>query len=229
MAEALAVAVARHADAQPDTVSVVICPPATLLALVSGAISGSARTKTGGQTCHNMVEGAFTGDISAAMLRDSGAEYVILGHSERRRYHDEQDGAIAQAAELALKSGLTPIICVGESEAERKGGRAYEVVGQQVLDCISAGVQGHDFVLAYEPVWAIGSGATPTLEDIAAMHAHILKVAATKKAHPPVLYGGSVKGDNAREILHTEGVSGVLVGGASLKADEFCRIITAAV
>ncbi len=233
MAEALSVAVARHAEALPDTVSVVICPPAVLLAQVSGWIAGARRTKTGGQSCHNRPEGAFTGDISAKMVKDAGADYVIIGHSERRQYHRETDSQISEAAALALKSGLCPIICVGESEEERKSGRANEVVGAQVAACLPDAAKDHDFVLAYEPVWAIGSGATPTLADIEAMHAHILSVAAAatgKKAGGiTVLYGGSVKADNARDILQVPGVSGVLVGGASLKADDFCRIITAAV
>lgn len=225
MAEALAVAVARHAETLPDVLEVVICPPATLLAQVSDCVAGMERTSTGGQSCHNRAEGAFTGDISAQMVKDAGADYVIIGHSERRQYHFETDGQIKEAAQLALKAGLTPIICVGESAEERQSGQAFEVVGAQVAACLPGGSNADDFVLAYEPVWAIGSGATPTLADIEAMHAHILSVAGRSR----VLYGGSVKGDNARDILSVPGVSGVLVGGASLKEEEFCRIISAAV
>lgn len=231
MAEALCREVVGCADGLD--VQVVICPPAVLLAQVSALLAGSKHVKSGGQTCHTQAEGAYTGDISAAMVKDAGATYVILGHSERRRDHFETDSAIRQAAALALQTGLIPIICVGESEDERKSGKALDVVGQQVRDCLPEAAGIHDFVLAYEPVWAIGSGATPTTDDIAAMHAHILSVASERtgkeKAAIPTLYGGSVKAANAREIMQTAGVSGVLVGGASLKADEFCRIISAAV
>lgn len=232
MAEGVARAVALHADALAEDVEVVICPPATLLAQVSAALRGARRVCSGGQACHARPEGAFTGDISAAMLREAGARYVILGHSERRRDHMESDAQIRQAAEEAMRIGLIPILCVGESEEERNSGRAQEVVGQQVGDCLPEAAGVCDFVLAYEPVWAIGSGSTPTIGDIAAMHAHILAVASARtgrqKDAVTVLYGGSVKADNAQAILHTDGVGGVLVGGASLRADEFCRIVSAA-
>ena len=233
MAETLAVAVVRHADTLPDIVKVVICPPAVLLAQVSGWIAGAAHSRTGGQSCHGKAEGAFTGDVSAQMVKNAGADYVIVGHSERRLYHGETNAQVKEAAAAALKAGLCPIICVGESEAERKGGQANAVVGAQVAACLPEGAKEQDFVLAYEPVWAIGSGATPTMADIEAMHGHILSVASEntgkKDGAIAVLYGGSVKAENARDILHVPGVSGVLVGGASLKADEFCRIISAAV
>ena len=232
-ADALALAVARHAEGLPDVFCVVLCPPPTLLGRLSQLIAGVYNVKTGGQTCHHRDEGAFTGDVSARMVRDAGASYVIVGHSERRQYHNETNAQVKEAAALALNVGLIPIICIGESAQERTSGRAFEVVGAQVLASLPEEAKSHDFVLAYDPVWAIDSGATPTMDDIAVMHAHIMAVAAKKTGKEPsdiaVLYGGSVKADNAHDILHTLGVSGVLVGGASLKAEEFCRIISAAV
>ncbi|MBY0406526.1 MAG: triose-phosphate isomerase [Rickettsiales bacterium] len=233
MAQALATAVAHHSDTLPDVVSVVLCPPAVLLAEVSGHVAGARATRTGGQSCHAKPEGAFTGDISAPMLKAAGAEYVIVGHSERRQYHHETSADVRAMAEAGLKAGLCPIICIGESLQERQNGQALDMVGRQVVESLPQGADMHDFVLAYEPVWAIGSGLVPTLDDIAAMHAHILAVAAKQTGKQAgavaVLYGGSVKGDNAQAILAVPGVSGVLVGGASLKAEEFCRIISAAV
>ncbi len=233
MAQALATAVSQHADAQGDGIEVVMCPPGVLIAQVNYFIKGAKRTKLGGQDCHGLPEGAYTGETSAKMLKDAGAAYVIVGHSERRTYYGETNEVVRLKAARALQTGLTPIICIGESEAERKAGQALEVVGKQVRESLPKEAESQDFVLAYEPVWAIGSGATPTTDDIAAMHAHILAVASGQTGKNtgviPVLYGGSVKGDNARDILHTAGVGGVLVGGASLKAEEFCRIISAAV
>lgn len=201
-------------------VEIVICPPATLLYEMAHQITG-LDIRVGAQDCHAEKEGAFTGDISAAMLKDAGCGYVIVGHSERRSQHGETSALVKKKAQAALDAGLVPIICIGETLAERQAGRAKEIVGQQLRESLPEG----DFILAYEPVWAIGSGLAATSDDISDMHTYI--VSQTHGAHA-VLYGGSVKAANAREILTIAGVSGVLVGGASLKAEEFCKIIAAA-
>lgn len=228
----LAQQMAQSAAALPPQVEVALCPPATLLAPLSWALKDS-RIRTGGQDCHARAEGAFTGNVSAAMLKAAGASFVIVGHSERRQYQQETDAEIRLKAAAALAEGLIPVLCVGESAGERKSGQAEAVVGRQVEACLPEGAEKGDFLLAYEPVWAIGSGATPSVDDIRAMHHHIMTVAAARMGVKPeavqVLYGGSVKGANAREILAIPGVAGVLVGGASLKADEFGQIMLAAV
>ena len=207
--------------AQKTTAQVVVCPPFTLLSDIAPQLGGS-HVKLGAQDCSFQPRGAYTGDISAAMLKEAGCTHVIVGHSERRQYHFESNDHIRKKAALAMEAGLTPIICVGENAEERKSGRAEENVGLQLKHCLPDAGAG-DFLLAYEPVWAIGSSQTPTLADIERMHAHI---AGVTKA--PILYGGSVKGANAREIVAAKGVSGVLVGGASLDAKEFGTIIEAA-
>ncbi|NBO18298.1 MAG: triose-phosphate isomerase, partial [Proteobacteria bacterium] len=216
----------------PPQVEVALCPPATLLAPLSWVLKDS-RVRTGGQDCHAKAEGAFTGNVSAAMLKAAGASFAIVGHSERRQYHRETNADIKAKAAAALAEGLIPVLCIGESEQERKSGQAEAVVGRQVEECLPEGAGKQDFLLAYEPVWAIGSGATPSVDDIASMHHHIMAVAAARMGIAAgavqVLYGGSVKGANSREILHTPGVAGVLVGGASLKADEFGQIMLAAI
>jgi triosephosphate isomerase len=227
LAHALTSSVADAADKQPDA-RVVLCPPAVFLGQVSTWLVGST-VHLGGQDCHAEAQGAFTGDISAAMLKDAGCGYVIVGHSERRKFHHESNDEVRQKAARAIAIGLVPVICVGESEAERLAGKAEAVVGTQLRECIPAEATVNEagfanFVLAYEPVWAIGSGKTPTGDDIGQIHAYILSVAGPV----PVLYGGSVKQDNAAAIMAIPGVSGVLVGGASIKTDEFCRIIAAA-
>lgn len=234
MAQALVRAVAENCASLPPSVEVVLCPPATLTAEVARLLASlGSRAATGGQDCHGEAEGAYTGDISAAMLKDAGCSHVITGHSERRTRHNETSPEIRLKAASALKAGLTPIICVGENLQERDSGRAQEAVGQQVEASLPAEAVSGNFVLAYEPVWAIGSGKIPSADDIRAMHSYIISVASKRIGLAPervhVLYGGSVKPENAREILHIQGVSGVLVGGASVKADEFCRIIHSAV
>jgi len=214
----------------PDT-HIIICPPTTLLATVAPHRIAS-RVAVGGQDCSAEAEGAFTGDISAAMLKEAGCDYVIIGHSERRQYHGESDALVQKKAARAIAAGLIPIICVGETAAERQAGKAEEVIGGQLKASLPKATGEGNFMLAYEPIWAIGSGKTPTAADIEAMHAHILAVAAKETGLAPsqfsVLYGGSVKAANAAEILAISGVSGVLVGGASLKANEFCAIAAAA-
>lgn len=213
----------EHQRKSPAKGSVVLCPPAVLLKEISRMVEGSS-VALGGQDCHAQAEGAYTGDISARMLREAGCAYVIVGHSERRMFHGEHSKTVAAKAERAIAEGLAPIICVGESRAEREAGQAEAVVASQVAESVPPGADASQFVLAYEPVWAIGTGLTPTAADIHAMHAHILRLTGERSA---VLYGGSVKAANASEILGIPGVGGALVGGASLKAEEFCAIIDA--
>ena len=210
--------------------TVAICPPATLLAQVS-ARGASAGIVTGGQDCHPKISGAHTGDISAAMLADAGAQYVIVGHSERRADHNEDDATVRAKALAGLGAGLTPIICVGETRAEREAGRAAEVVSSQIAASVPDEAADHDVVIAYEPVWAIGTGLTPTIEDIRAMHdgirSQLAKRFGAAGAGIRLLYGGSMKPSNAREILAVPNVNGGLVGGASLLANDFFAIISA--
>lgn len=201
---------------------VLICPPATLIAAMA-APARKIGVAVGGQDCHPSEKGAHTGDISAEMLKDSGASFVIVGHSERRADHGETDAVVKAKAEAARRAGLTPIVCVGETEQERRAGKEEEIVGRQLAGSLPDG--GGALVIAYEPVWAIGTGLTPTIDDIAAMHAFIRGKAG---AGLRILYGGSVKPSNAEEILAVDNVNGALVGGASLKADDFHAIIAAA-
>ncbi|MFK4809102.1 triose-phosphate isomerase [Devosia sp. ZW T5_3] len=209
---------------------VVICPPATILAAVArqGATSGIL---AGGQDCHPAASGAHTGDIAAGMLADAGAQYVIVGHSERRASHAETDATVRAKAEAAIGAGLKPIICVGETEAERDGGKAETVVATQLAGSIPDHAGQHEVIVAYEPVWAIGTGRTPTSEEIAQMHNRIRTILVDRFADKGlairILYGGSLKPQNAREILAIENVNGGLVGGASLLAKDFYTIISA--
>lgn len=209
---------------------VVVCPPATILAAVA-AQGASSGILAGGQDCHTEASGAHTGDISAYMLADAGAQFVIVGHSERRANHSETDDIVRSKAEAAIGAGLKPIICVGETEAERDGGSAESVVNQQLAQSIPDAAEHHEIVVAYEPVWAIGTGRTPTLEEIAQMHANIRarlveRFGEERGGAFRILYGGSMKPLNAREILNVENVNGGLVGGASLLAKDFYTIIS---
>ncbi|HET9020168.1 MAG TPA: triose-phosphate isomerase [Acetobacteraceae bacterium] len=197
-----------------------VCPPATLLAAVAQCLAGSAAT-VGAQDCHAAPDGAHTGDLSAAMLRDAGATWVILGHSERRADHGETDAIVRAKAVAAQAAGLAPIVCVGETEAERQAGTHLAVVRRQLAGSLPDGFAG---VVAYEPVWAIGSGRTPTLEQVAEMHGAIRDAVG---AGVRILYGGSVKPANAAELLAVPEVGGALVGGASLKAGDFLAIARA--
>lgn len=208
--------------ALPDDRDVLICPPATLAALMAAKYADEGLL-IGGQDCHQNGSGAHTGDISAAMLSDAGASFVIVGHSERRTDHGETSEIVCAKAKAALNAGLTPIICVGETEDERDAGTAIDVVGAQLAASIPANET--EYVVAYEPVWAIGTGKVATAEDIAEMHAFIRKMT---RPDIRILYGGSVKPANASEILSIENVNGALVGGASLKANDFHPIILAA-
>ena len=210
---------------------VVVCPPATLLPAVA-AQGASSGILAGGQDCHTEASGPYTGDISAYMLADAGAQFVIVGHSERRAGHGETNELVRAKAEAALGAGLKPIICVGETEAERDSGNAEAVVNEQLANSIPDAAQHHELIVAYEPVWAIGTGRTPTLEEIAQMHGNI-RARLVERFGPErggairILYGGSVKPHNAREILSVENVNGSLVGGASLLAKDFYTIISA--
>ncbi|PVM83479.1 triose-phosphate isomerase [Caulobacter endophyticus] len=226
-ARAVAAAVAQA----PPAARVAICPPATLLHRMADALSGES-VIVGGQDCHAAPQGAYTGDISAPMLADAGATLVILGHSERRGSYDETCEEVSAKVLAALAAGLEPVICLGETLAQREAGQAEPIVTGQARNSLPDDLSGQAFAVAYEPVWAIGTGLTPTIADIAAIHAAIRAVLVERfgdhGASVPILYGGSVKPENAAEILATPEVGGALVGGASLKAKDFLAIIAAA-
>jgi triosephosphate isomerase len=212
-------------NAHPPKADVMVCPPATLLAKFASRAKGSA-VLLGGQDCHHEVAGAFTGDISAEMLKDAGAAAVIVGHSERRTMHHESDADVRAKAAAAWRAGLIAIVCVGETLAERDGGHTLDIVTRQVEGSLPPGATAGNTVVAYEPVWAIGTGRTPTGADVAKVHAHLRATLArvSNAADMRILYGGSVKGTNAAELMGIENVDGALVGGASLKAGEFLAI-----
>ncbi|MEM6740019.1 MAG: triose-phosphate isomerase [Pseudomonadota bacterium] len=219
------------ADAHPAPgCDVLLCPPAPLLARMSAALDGT-RVQTGGQDCHAAESGAHTGDVSAEMLADAGATHVILGHSERRADHGEKDAEIAAKIGAARRAGLIAILCIGETEAERDAGDTLSVVSTQLSGSLPTGVIASSLVVAYEPVWAIGTGRTPTLDEIAEVHDHLRDELATAigsgARDVPLLYGGSVKPSNAAEIFEVSNVDGALVGGASLKAADFSAIVAA--
>jgi triosephosphate isomerase (TIM) len=210
---------------------VLICPPATLIGEAVRAAAGTL-VAIGAQDCHAEPQGAFTGDISAEMLRDAGATAVIVGHSERRQHHGETSPKVAAKASAARRAGLYAVICVGETESERRDGRATDVVSGQLRESLPEGLKGSEAAVAYEPVWAIGTGRTPTSGEIREMHQAIREALRARfgaeGADMRILYGGSVKPDNAAEILAIANVDGALVGGASLKASDFLRIVRSA-
>ncbi len=228
VAEAKAVADSLWHD--PVAVDVVICPPFTLIASMASALRGSILA-VGSQDCHFAPSGAFTGDISAPMLADAGASIVLLGHSERRALHNEKDADVSAKVDAALEAGLKPLICIGESFEQRHAGRTLEIIEKRLKLSFPDSLAGTDFVVSYEPFWAIGTGLTPTLEQIAEVHVAIRQILSARfgasGAKAPILYGGSVKPENAAEILKVSEVGGALVGGASLKAADFLRIIRA--
>jgi triosephosphate isomerase (TIM) len=204
-----------------------VCPPATLIARFAAAVAGS-HVAIGAQDCHADAAGAHTGDISAEMLADAGARAVIVGHSERRADHHETDRIVRTKALAVWRAGLVAIVCIGEERAQHEDGLTLDVVGRQLDGSLPDGATGANAVLAYEPVWAIGSGLTPTPGDVAHVHG-FLRERLTKRFGPDaagirILYGGSVKPDNAKELLTVAEVNGALVGGASLKASEFLGI-----
>jgi triosephosphate isomerase (TIM) len=220
------------AAACPDPgVSVLICPPATLLSRLSDILAAGP-IATGGQDCHGAASGAHTGDISAAMLADAGAGHVILGHSERRADHGESDSAVRIKTEAAIAAGLIAIVCVGETGEQRDAGDTLTVIQGQLAGSLPDAITPATLVVAYEPVWAIGTGRVPTLDQIGEVHAMIRASLRTRYGAETgdeitLLYGGSVKGTNAPEIFAVRHVNGALVGGASLRADDFLPIIQA--
>ena len=211
-------------------VDLMICPPATLIMTFAQVAAGS-KIEIGGQDCHAEPSGAFTGDISAEMLADLGAKAVIVGHSERRTLHKETDAEVRAKSQAAWRAGLTAIVCIGETRAEREAGHTLSVLGGQLDTSLPDGVSAARLVVAYEPVWAIGTGLTPTIADVAHPHEFIRKRIAERHGAAAravrVLYGGSVKPSNAKELMTVANVDGALVGGASLKAEDFLGIAAA--
>jgi len=224
LAADLAEARALAAAFPEPSVEVLLCPPATLIARMAVTLGGSG-LRVGGQDCHAEETGAHTGDVSAAMLADAGASHVILGHSERRADHGETSAQVAAKVGAAWHAGLTAIVCLGETEEERASGRTLDVVAAQLAQSLPAGATGENTVVAYEPVWAIGSGRTPSEDEIAEVHAFLREQLPDRGIR--LLYGGSVKAANAEAVFAVPGVDGALVGGASLKAADFGAIISA--
>ncbi|MBF0094218.1 MAG: triose-phosphate isomerase [Alphaproteobacteria bacterium] len=205
-----------------------VCPPATLIREVAQTVAGSG-VLVGGEDCHAKASGAHTGDISAAMLADAGCTHVIVGHSERRTDHGESDATVKAKAAAALGNGLVAVVCIGETEAERDAGKTLEVNARQVAGSVPDGATAANLVIAYEPVWAIGTGRTPTAPEVQEVHAFIrkelaAKIGAAEAAGVRILYGGSMKPGNAKELLALADVDGGLIGGASLVADDFWAI-----
>ncbi len=215
-------------SALQDRIDLLVCPPATLIAAAVGEVAGS-RLAIGAQDCHFKANGAHTGDLSAGMLADAGAGYIIVGHSERRADHGESDAMVKAKAEAVLAAGPCAVLCVGETEAERRSGLTLDIVGRQLAGSLPAGASPENLVIAYEPVWAIGSGLTPTPADVADVHGFIRKelgmlMGGEQAASVRILYGGSVKPSNAAELMAVANVDGALVGGASLLANDFLAI-----
>lgn len=222
---------ATMAGARMEQGGIVLFPPAILIDTAISALAGDNAVAIGGQDCHARTMGAHTGDIAAPMLAEAGCTWVLLGHSERRAEHHETSAVIAAKAEAALSAGLKVMICVGESLEQRESGAAEAVIAAQLRDSLPAGIAAAPLAIAYEPIWAIGTGKVAERADIAAMHDHIAAVLVginADYASVPILYGGSVNAANAREILALDGVGGVLVGSASLQPDAFGSIIEAA-
>jgi triosephosphate isomerase (TIM) len=205
-----------------------VCPPATLIAAFAAKLAGSMNLAIGGQDCHPRASGAHTGDISAEMLADAGAHAVIVGHSERRADHGESDALVRQKAEAAWRAGLIAIVCIGETQSERDAGQTLDICGTQLQGSLPDGARADNLVVAYEPVWAIGTGLTPTAKDVEQIHQFIRQTLSGRfsreGARMRILYGGSVKPSNARELMGVANVNGALVGGASLKASDFLAI-----
>jgi triosephosphate isomerase len=223
-------AIVAGAAGRAEKVDLMVCPPATLLAGFAARVAGSP-VAIGGQDCHAAAAGAYTGDISAEMLKDAGAQAVIVGHSERRTYHMESNADVRAKAAAAWRAGLAAIVCIGESIDERRAGKTLDVVGAQLAGSVPEGATAASLIIAYEPVWAIGSGLTPSTADVGAVHGFI-RARLTERfgragEGTRVLYGGSVKPANAKELMAVADVDGALVGGASLKAAEFLAIADA--
>lgn len=216
-------------DAATGAAEVLICPPATLIAQ---AVARAGRIAIGAQDCHSAASGAHTGDVSADMLKDAGATYVILGHSERRADHGETNAQVADKTRAAWGAGLTAIVCVGETLAEREAGQTIDLVRTQLAGSLPDAVSGANTVIAYEPVWAIGTGKVPTTDQIAEVHGFLREALTARFGKDTagairLLYGGSVKASNAAEIFAVADVDGALVGGASLTAADFAPIVNA--
>lgn len=214
--------------AKSKNISILLCPPAHMLEAMARASEG-LDISVGAQNCHDQATGTYTGELSAAMVAETGATYVILGHSERRASFGDTDSWVATKTSAVQKAGLKPIVCVGESRTEREAGHAEEVVGSQLAGSIPADADGRNLVIAYEPVWAIGTGLTPTIEDIATIHDHIRGCLTTRFGAKvadkiQILYGGSVKPENAKEILALKDVAGALIGGAGLDMKSLAAI-----
>jgi triosephosphate isomerase (TIM) len=224
-------AIAAGVTPAKENVEALICVPATLLSQAANQASGTA-LKIGGETCHTSEKGAHTGDISAEMLADAGASHVIVGHSERRADHGETSEMVAAQAAAALRAGITPIICIGETATERDSGKAVEVVTNMLRGSLPVGAAPASLVIAYEPVWAIGTGNVATVEAVDEMHTALRSclngVFGADAELIPILYGGSMKPDNAADLLAVKDVNGGLIGGASLKAVDFLSIYAAA-
>ena len=205
-----------------------VCPPATLIAAFAEKARISAGLAIGGQDCHPKPSGAHTGDISAEMLTDAGASAVIVGHSERRADHGESDGLVRQKAEAAWRAGLTAIVCIGETQGQRDAGQTLDICRGQLQGSLPEGSRADNLVVAYEPIWAIGTGLTPTAQDVEQIHQFIRETLSARfnqeGAGMRILYGGSVKPSNARELMAVANVNGALIGGASLKATDFLAI-----
>jgi triosephosphate isomerase len=227
-ANAELLAAVRNGSSGRAAADIAFCVPAPYLAQLQAALAGS-RLDWGAQDCSEHEAGAYTGEVSAAMLREFGCRYVIVGHSERRQYHGESDDVVASKAQRALAAGVTPIVCVGETLADREAGRTEFVVKRQLSAVIHAvGHCSSEILVAYEPVWAIGTGLTATPEQAQSVHAVLraqLRAANVNTSHNRILYGGSMNGGNAAELLAQPDIDGGLIGGASLKADEFLQII----
>jgi triosephosphate isomerase len=210
------------------TADLLICPPATLIAAFAAKLTGTKGVAIGGQDCHPKASGAHTGDISAEMLADAGATAVIVGHSERRADHGEGDNLVRQKAEAAWRAGLTAIVCIGETQNQRDTGQTLDICRGQLQASLPDGSRADNMVVAYEPVWAIGTGLTPTAIDVEHIHQFIRETLSARfsgeGAGMRILYGGSVKPSNAKELMAVANVNGALVGGASLKAADFLAI-----
>ncbi|MGY3607115.1 MULTISPECIES: triose-phosphate isomerase [unclassified Bradyrhizobium] len=219
------------AGALAGKADLLVCPPATLIAAFADKARGS-KVAVGAQDCHPKASGAHTGDISAEMLADAGASAIIVGHSERRADHGETDALVRQKAEAAWRAGLTAIVCIGETREQRDAGRALDVCGTQLKGSLPDGSTAANLVVAYEPVWAIGTGLTPTVQDVEQVHKFIRRFLTERfkgeGVNVRILYGGSVKPSNAAELLGVANVNGALVGGASLKAADFLAIAAGA-